>query len=388
MSRTSRDHRDKGSAAVAVWLQAGDEIPMRVIAPAARLLTVVVTVAAAFASSATLLRDDSFPPFAPGAANQALAEARGWSVATLLVALPLSLAAFARAGQGSLRARVIWSGTLAYFTYTYLELAVSPPFTWLYLVYVVAFASAASALVLAVAAIPPGKLFRDHAPRWAVAAFSLLAGTVLALTWLKTVIERIATRQFGWPVGVDAVGHVVRALDLGLQVPLAFAAGLLLLRRRPAGDLVAAIFLVNATCMAAALTGMVAWAEGIRAARPFVVLWVVAASLTLALRRARARPAPRHDVRASIALFLGLTLAGDEIALLLHGRANAAPVASGHPSTHGSRRGTQLAAAAFERANTCSTTGGALVNVPRSVFMGALLLGAGCAGDVQRARRR
>ena len=95
---------------------------------------------------------------------------------------------------------------------------------------------------------------------------------------------------FGWPIGEDAVGHVVHALDLGLQVPLGIAAGVMLLRRRSAGLLVAAIMLVNGVCMGAALTAMVfcstadagtsAWS-----AAPFALFWVIGVILAVAFFR-------------------------------------------------------------------------------------------------------
>ena len=86
------------------------------------------------------------------------------------------------------------------------------------------------------------------------------------------------------------MGHVVHALDLGLQVPLAISAGVLLLRGRPAGDLVAAMMLVNVICMGAALTAMVAWSSAASGARawsawPFAVAWAVAIGFAVAFFR-------------------------------------------------------------------------------------------------------
>jgi hypothetical protein len=87
-----------------------------------------------------------------------------------------------------------------------------------------------------------------------------------------------------------AVGHVVHALDLGLQVPLGIAAGVLLRKRRPAGDLVGAIMLVNSICMGAALIAMVAWpaaASGtsVWSAWPFAGAWSVAIASAVAFFR-------------------------------------------------------------------------------------------------------
>jgi hypothetical protein len=264
---------------------------MRPVPCAAVVLSLVVLASAAAASVATLVWDGSFPEPSPASVvNRVLAEARGWSAATLLVAIPLTLFSLRAASRGSMRGRLAWIGSLAYFVYTYLEFAVSPPFTALYLLYVAAFACAIPALLMGAASIDVRELqetFGAGVPRRATAAFSLVFAGLLALAWLKGIVGRSLAGSFGWPVGADAVGHVVHALDLGLQVPLGVASGVLLIRRRPAGDLIAAIMLVNAVCMGAALTAMVAWGsvaarESAWMAYPFAIVWAVA--IVFALR--------------------------------------------------------------------------------------------------------
>ncbi len=267
---------------------------MKAVPRSAVALSIVVIASSAVASLATLVWRGSFPDPSPESiGNNVLAEARGWSVATLLVAIPIAVASLREACRGSLRARLVWVGALAYFLYTNLEFAVSPPFTALYLVYVTAFACAIAALVMGVASIDVAELpeaFGDHAPRRSVAAFSFLVASFLAAAWLKDIAGRTLAGAFGWPVGEAAVGHVVHALDLGLQVPLGIAAGVLLLRRRPAGLLLASIMLVNGVCMGAALTAMVvygaadsgasAWMAG-----PFALVWAAGVILTVVFLR-------------------------------------------------------------------------------------------------------
>jgi len=225
-----------------------------------------------------------------------LAEARGYCAATLLVAIPLSLLSLRLASRGSTRGRLAWLGSLAYFVYTYLEFAVSPPFTPLYLLYVAALACAIPALVMGAASVEVAELqatLGSRLPRRSVAGFSLLLAALLALAWLRDIVGRSLAGTFGWPIGADAVGHVVHALDLGLQVPLGIATGVLLLRRRPAGDLLAAMMLVNAICMGAALTAMVAWSSAASGASawsawPIAVAWGVGIALATAFFRSRA----------------------------------------------------------------------------------------------------
>jgi hypothetical protein len=274
---------------------------MKPVPRSAVLLSLIVVLLAAAASLATLVWDGSFPEPSPAPlVNRVLAEARGWSAATLLVAIPLALLSLRAASRGSIRGRLVWIGSLVYFVYTYLEFAVSPPFTALYLVYVVAFACATPALVMGVASIKVTELehtFGARIPRRSIAVFSLLLAALLALAWLKDIVGRSLAGTFGWPIGADAVGHVVHALDLGLQVPLGIAAGVLLWRRRPAGNLVASMMLVNGICMGAALTAMVASSSAASGASmwsawPFATAWAVEVAFAIAFFRAGANMVP------------------------------------------------------------------------------------------------
>lgn len=275
---------------------------MRTVPWPAVVLSMVVVVSAAAASLITLFWRDSFPDPTPASlGNSVLAEARGWSVATLLVAIPLAILSLRAACRGSLRGRLVWLGGLAYFVYTYLEFAVSPPFTALYLLYVAAFACAIPALVIGLVSIDVADLpaaFGDRVPRVPIAIFSILLASLLAIAWLKGIVSQTLAGAFGWPVGEDAVGHVVHALDLGLQVPLGVAAGVMLLRRSSAGLFLAAIMLVNVVCMGAALTAMVlcSTAEaGTSAwnAAPFAVVWLIGVALAVAFFRSGLDVTPR-----------------------------------------------------------------------------------------------
>ena len=141
--------------------------PTRPPSGAAQALSLVSGACAAAASLATLLWSGSFPSL-PGSAgfNAALAEARGWSLVTLAMALPLLAFCLLAARRGSRSGHLAWLGTLAYLVYTYLEFAVAPPFSALYLLYVLAFACAIPALIMGVAAVDAGALERSIEARW------------------------------------------------------------------------------------------------------------------------------------------------------------------------------------------------------------------------------
>lgn len=257
------------------------------------MLSGVALTGAAVASLVILGWSGSFPDPTADPGNRVLAEARGWSAVTLGVAV-LGAAAVVSAARGSLRGLALAAGVLAYLVYTFLELAVSPPYSALYLVYVAVLATALPALVATVSRVGVGALaeaFGDRAPRRLVGGFAVVFGVLLALAWLGGIVERTVAGAFGWPQGADAVAHVVHALDLGLQVPLALAAGFTVLRREPVGYLVGSIFLVMAASMGPALTAMVAVASvdagaSPVAAAPFAVLAAIAIGLAVTWFRA------------------------------------------------------------------------------------------------------
>ena len=270
---------------------------------AAQALSCVSAACAAVASVATLLWSGSFPPPPDSAGvNAALAEARGWSLVTLAIALPLLVSCLLAARRGSRSGQLAWLGTLAYLVYTYLEFAVAPPFSALYLFYVVAFACALPALVMGVAAVDTVSLERSLGATWprrSIALFGLAIGVLLPLAWLKAILAQTLAGDFGWPSGVAAIGHVVHALDLGLQAPLGIATGVLLLRRQPSGLVLAPILLVNSVCMGLALTAMVvasalAGGRSPLAGVPFAVLPVLASVLAARFFRALELPGTRH----------------------------------------------------------------------------------------------
>jgi hypothetical protein len=243
---------------------------------------------AALAAITTLAWDGVYPPPANAPLhNGILAEARGWSIVTALWVVPLGVGALVRTRSGSSVAHLVWAGTMAYLVYTFLELAVSGPFTPLFLVYVATFACGGVGLVAAVASLDRGSLtdaLGSRAPRRVAAVFSLVAAIGLAAAWTKGIVLRMIAGDYGWPDAYGSVAQVVHALDLGLQVPLGLAAGILWLRRDPSADIVGGIFLVMAATMFPALTAMVAASgidsgAGIAPAIPFAIASLLALAL-------------------------------------------------------------------------------------------------------------
>jgi hypothetical protein len=143
-------------------------------------------------------------------------------------------------------------------------------------------------------------------PRRRVGVLGIVLGAGLALVWLKAIIPPALAEQFSWPVGDAAIAHVVRALDLGIQVPLNLGGGLLLLRRRPSGVLLGGLLSVNAACMGWALTAMVAFSaraagQSLVTAVPFAVLGAISSGFLASFFRAL-EPIPEQTASPPLAI--------------------------------------------------------------------------------------
>lgn len=213
-------------------------------------------------ASATSIRGEQYRYATTGVyafnPDRVVAEGVGWDVVTLLFAAPALLLAARLIARGSLRARLFSVGILAYLFYQYLMYAVFWALGPLFPVFIALYAASAAAIVwivstVDVAALPA--LASERFPRRATAAFCFAAAALLLGMW----IPRVATGLRGDLSGAGLLGMptlTVQAMDLGMLVPLALATGVLLLRNRPWGYLLAPVFAVKGVTMAGAICAM------------------------------------------------------------------------------------------------------------------------------------
>ena len=184
---------------------------------------------------------------------------RGQDLVTLLVA-PATLVAARLAVRGSLRARLIEIGLLAYITYTYAGAAFGYRFNRFFLIYVALFSVSVFAIVAVVLRVADSDLrrhFDGGSPRRPVAVFLVFIAVVLAAVELSEIVRFLATGAV--PESVRRAGDLTffpYVLDLGFIAPLAVAAAVGLWREAGWSYVLAAVLLVKATTMGCALISM------------------------------------------------------------------------------------------------------------------------------------
>lgn len=169
-----------------------------------------------------------------------------WDVINLVVGVPLLMVAAVMTRRGSLRGRLILTGLAAYFFYVYLQYATMLTLNPLFLVYVAIFALSAVLFCVSLARIDVARLpehITARFPRRLFIGFSFVLSGALVFLWTSRVMSIMQAGRYPDAIaGMTAL--VSQAVDLGMVVPLAIGAGVLLLRRSPWGYLLAAVVLI------------------------------------------------------------------------------------------------------------------------------------------------
>ncbi len=185
------------------------------------------------------------------------AQQQGNDIVTLVVGVPLLVVSAWLAFRGSLRGQLLLTGILGFFLYTYMSMCMLTSFNALFLVYVALFALSLYAFILCMMSFDLAILpqhFSERLPRGWIAGLLFVIGGFLSLAWLGKVVPPLM--QNLTPALENTTTFVIQAMDLGLIVPLAVLAGVLLLRRSAWGYLLASVFVMKAIALGLAVSAM------------------------------------------------------------------------------------------------------------------------------------
>jgi hypothetical protein len=188
-----------------------------------------------------------------------VAEGIGWDAVTLFLAVPLLLGSLVWYRTGSIRGKLLLSGTLFYFFYQYLSWSTGWAYNQYFLIYVFIYSLSALAFLLTVFSINITDLsekITTKFPRKATAGFILFIGGFFLLTWLSRILPSVAA---GAPpdLMLGQTTLVTQSLDLGILVPFCLISGILLLKKNAYGILLSSIVLIKTITMSLALIAMV-----------------------------------------------------------------------------------------------------------------------------------
>jgi hypothetical protein len=227
-----------------VSLQAGVPSHLGVLDACSLMIVLVMAAASSAGLFADVYRDNTW----------STAAFRGTDAATLLFAVPTLVVALVLARRGSLRARLVWLGVLAYDVYNYGFYLFGTAFNDWFLAYAAVLGSSLIVLVFATPRVLPAVAAGPTAPYRPVGGYLAFVGLMFGLAWTAQAVQAIV--QDEPPAVIAKTGihtSIVFGLDLTLVVPWLIIAGVLLWRRTRAGLLLSVVMNVLAVLYMAAL---------------------------------------------------------------------------------------------------------------------------------------
>jgi hypothetical protein len=178
---------------------------------------------------------------------------------TLMIGIPLLLIAFWLYRRGSMRGKILLTGTLLFFLYNFGSLAIGAAYNNLFLIYVIltmATLLGAGGLLLSFDLQTFPAIFSERVPQRGISTFLIVSGVALFCIWLFLSIVP-ALLAGGVPPELAGYTTVITfAVDMGIIAPLLVSAGILLRRHEPLGYLLSSVLLVFIDVLGCALLAM------------------------------------------------------------------------------------------------------------------------------------
>ena len=173
--------------------------------------------------------------------------ARGTALIIVVVAVPILVVSMILAARGSLRARIVWLGVLAYILYNSVFFAFAMTFNVLFLLYVAMFSLALWSLVALLVWVDADDLrahFASSTPVRPIALYLLIIAALFAMVWLKDILPAVIANATPASLeGTRMLTNPVQVLDLSITLPLCVLSGIWLWQRRSWGYLLAGLLL-------------------------------------------------------------------------------------------------------------------------------------------------
>ena len=247
------------------------------------IATALIAVLAIIAAGSGLLLPDTYKnDTISGAAQE-----RGNDLIVLVLCVPLLLVSGFYAAKHSLRGRLIWTGTVFFFLYTYASQSFLAAYNSMFLVYVAAFSVSLYAFACSVLTLDVGRVRQSlpHAPVRITAAFMFFLCIALLLMWVGGIILPSLLTGERPPALETYTTLVIQALDLGVIVPMAAITGYLLLKREAWGYALASLVLIKGFTLGTGILSMVLFMamSGVEIVIPQVVIFVLLTACSLGL---------------------------------------------------------------------------------------------------------
>lgn len=188
-----------------------------------------------------------------------VAQGKAQDIVTLILGIPLLTISLYLTRKGLLKGRLLLTGTLGYFLYTYMSYTFLWMYNSLFLMYVMLMSASFFAFILSIMSIDIKKLslaFNEKLSVKFVGWFQIFLAVFIGLLWLGKIVSSLVSGTM--PTGLEHYTTlVIQGMDLGFIVPTAVLSGILIIKRNYYGYLLSSVIIFKGITMATALTAMV-----------------------------------------------------------------------------------------------------------------------------------
>jgi len=179
---------------------------------------------------------------------------------TLCIGIPLLLISLRVYRKHSRKHHFVLAGTLGYFWVTFLFYTAMGMYNIMFLGYVALLGLSFFALLNSLFSFNMSQInqyFSNKAPTKWVGGFLIVNSISIALLWLSIVIPPLIDGSI-YPAALQHYTTlIVQGFDLGFLLPLAFVAGVFLIKRKPLGYLSGTTYIVFLSILMTALTAKI-----------------------------------------------------------------------------------------------------------------------------------
>jgi len=188
-----------------------------------------------------------------------VAQAKASDFVTLVMGIPLLMVSLYSANKGSFRGKLMLTGTLGYFLYTYMSYTFLLTYNPLFIVYVAIMSACLYAFILSFMSFEIEKvpaMFNEKLPTKFLGGFQLFVGFAIGMLWLGKIAPSILKGAI--PLGLEHYTTlVIQGMDLGIIVPAAFLSGILIIKRKPFGYLLSSVIIIKGVTMLTCISAMI-----------------------------------------------------------------------------------------------------------------------------------
>jgi hypothetical protein len=187
------------------------------------------------------------------------AQGKASDLVTIVLAIPLLIISLYFANKNSIRGRLLLTGTVGYFLYTFMSYAFLWQYNPLFIVYVILMSTSLFAFILCLCSFDLQEVpsyFDKKLPIKFLGGFQIFVAVAISLLWLGKIAPTIFTSSV--PVGLEHYTTlVIQAMDLGFIVPATLLSGILLIKKKAMGYLLSSVIIFKAITLLSSITAMI-----------------------------------------------------------------------------------------------------------------------------------